>query len=763
MSIIVSAELAAAIEASERTPLVRVAVDWDADGFGPAGSVDDLTDRTGAIKVVRSLTTDLPDPVRLVEGSAAATATIDLTEGDPRDETMHPARYYTRGSDSPLGHRERIGRPVTVDIGFRTAGGPQYVRRLTGRTRNMKTKSQGRAAALTALDNRALLRNTVRLIPTDGTTAGADGTWIVTQALAANGIFAGPAPRDHGQLLWVPMYGSILPIRPDRSASWQAGFFLYPSLVQSRPTFTPGPFVLAATPTAGPFLSIQTTPMSSTWDTYRGRLEMWVLGVPSPSPAPGGSASRSVVQISDLPNPVTFNPTGYVVVGIDVNGHPFMRVLDATRAVTLHLNTGAATVANDGAWHPVGVHWDHRAQTVTFMVDGGFETQATGILTTEVPSKVPIDLLVDSFAPISDLHLHDIPASDPWLYATVAPTAVIDPSLIQLQASYEAAPRESFELLSEVAAAEQATATFDEAGVFRYRTRARLTDTAGQTVQRVLTTADVSLLEVDVDDGIDRVRNIVQVSYSPVTVSPVFTLTAYADTTARTLPPLSTLTIPISFPNPVLDLQTFLFPVGVFTHQSLPVFDPYIVLTTNADGTDDGLAALAYFAGVTAQVLDGWTTGAATLQITNLNAVTLYVTALGVSGLTATVGNTVVAEVTDPGSVARYGPQLLQHSSSQWVQTAGVAQSLARALLGDLKDPHLQLSGLTIVGDPRRQLGDRVTIADPSGTQLSGEYWLTQVEDAVGAGGDYIQTIAARGATTVARYGIGRYGIETYG
>jgi len=759
MSIVVPSDLAAAIEAGERTPLVRVMVDWDGDGFGPAGSIDDLSGRQGAITITRSLTTDLPDPVRLVEGSSAATGTVQLAEGDPTDETMHPARYYTRGSDAPLGHHERINRPTTVDIGFITASGPQYVRRLTGVLRKMTTVSRGRSAAAALLDNRALLRNTVTLIPTNGNIAGANGTWIVTQALYANGIGAGPLPRPQGSLMWLPMYGSISPIRSDRNPAWLAQYSTITAQTSIRPPFMPGPFAQAVaaaySSTTNPYVVIvQNAAPTNTpaWSQLRGRLEMWCLGVTSPTASSG--VWRSVLSYTTL------------ACGLRADGHMYLRVLAFDMVTLLHEYISTQTVPGDGAWHAVGVHWDITARVVQFRIDGVFETQATTILPTELDTSQPNpNLLFNTYQPVSDVHVHDIDIAASWLADTVTVGAVLDPSLLNLVASYESTPREAWDLITEVAQAEQAVAAFDELGVFRYRTRIRLVDNAGQTAQRVLSTADGSLLDAQIDDGIDQVRNIVQVSYSPVTVAPRFGF-VYRDQINRAVPAQSVVDFPVTFTDPLVQLQTSLFNISITTWLAAgeaAFTDPYFVITVNADFSDDANADFAYAQQISAVVLPNWTPASATVRVTNLAVIPLYITNIGLKGLNATVGSGFVAESRDQSSISKYGPQPLQLTASQWVQSADVAQSLAAALLGDIKDPHPTVSGLSIVGDPRRQLGDRVVLADPDGTQLAGEFWLTQFTDQVDANGAYTQSIAARGATTVARYGVGRYGVDTYG
>jgi hypothetical protein len=754
MTIVVPSDLAAAIEASERTPLVRVLLDWDGDGFGPAGTVDDLTGKQGTVRIDRTILTDLPADVRLVEGSAAATGTVELAIGDPLDESMHAARYFTRGTDSPIGHKERLNLPVAVEIGMMTASGPQYVRRITGLSRKFATKSRGRSASLSLVDNRARLRNTVTLIPTDGTVAGADGTWIVTQALAANGIYAGPAPNSR-TLFWAPCYGSVRTIIGGPPPATEPSGLTDQNGLPTRPPFIAGPFVTAVAPhytstTDYAILDIAGSP-ALPWTGTRGRLELWTnAGGVLPSPGIVGDPDRTSLGLSQ--------------------GSPFVSVrLGVRRDGHAYITTGAGTVLSTAivpasGWQPVGIEFDHTLGTVTFRIGGLSETLATGI----TPAQIPVTNLraaIFSYSPVSDILFSEVAPSTPWASENVAATAVLDPSLLPLQASYEAAPRDSWDLIGEVAAAEQAVAAFDEAGMFRYRTRRRLTDLAGQTAQRVLTTDDASLLDVDIDDGLDQIRNIVQVGYTVATVRTGNYV--YRDTTIVTVAAGSTVLVQLAFVDPVVDLTyvsgltqvlSYIAPVSVAGRT--PAMGGYVVITTHSDGTDDASAAINQQALTSSLV--AWTPTGVSLRFTNNGPVSVYIAGVAMVGTSVGLSNTVVAQVSDPTSISRYGPQSLQISASQWVQTAGVTNSLAAAVLGDVKDPHPQLSGLRIVGDPRRQLGDRVRIADPSGTQLDGEYWLTQIVDEVDANGAYTQTIAARAATTVARYDTGRYDIETY-
>lgn len=89
----VSSDLANAILAQERQPLVRLRVDWDGDGvFTTVGSgyTDDISADVVSVDLSRELSTDLPAQAKLFAGSAAAQATITLAHADPGgDPTKH--------------------------------------------------------------------------------------------------------------------------------------------------------------------------------------------------------------------------------------------------------------------------------------------------------------------------------------------------------------------------------------------------------------------------------------------------------------------------------------------------------------------------------------------------------------------------------------------------------------------------------------------------------------------------------------------------
>lgn len=67
-----------AVASRVRYPVFTAFVDWDRDGYGSAGTIDDLSDRVVSITIDRRYTTDIPALARLVTGYTVAEATIEL-------------------------------------------------------------------------------------------------------------------------------------------------------------------------------------------------------------------------------------------------------------------------------------------------------------------------------------------------------------------------------------------------------------------------------------------------------------------------------------------------------------------------------------------------------------------------------------------------------------------------------------------------------------------------------------------------------------
>lgn len=69
----------------------------------------------------------------------------------------------------------------------------------------------------------------------------------------------------------------------------------------------------------------------------------------------------------------------------------------------------------------------------------------------------------------------------------------------------------------------------------------------------------------------------------------------------------------------------------------------------------------------------------------------------------------------DSPSVGQYGSRTLSYPSSDWVQDATSVATVVTSIVNDTKQPKAYFQSIDIVGDPRLQLQDVVTVTDPTG------------------------------------------------
>jgi hypothetical protein len=112
-------------------------------------------------------------------------------------------------------------------------------------------------------------------------------------------------------------------------------------------------------------------------------------------------------------------------------------------------------------------------------------------------------------------------------------------------------------------------------------------------------------------------------------------------------------------------------------------------------------------------------------------------------GNTLTEQATAAIAVVDQYSIDKFGPQAFSYSNS-YVQSREVANTLAGSLLSDLKDP-VATATITVIGDPRLELGDRIRVQDPEGNVFDGDFWIQGITDTLDDSG-YTQQLTLRQA-----------------
>ncbi|MGH8879511.1 MAG: hypothetical protein ACRD0P_19540, partial [Stackebrandtia sp.] len=177
--------LSEAIRAPTRHVTTRVRLWLD----GPDAAPVDISSYVASVSASRELSGQLPEEVRLVEGAGTAKADLTLTGTG----SLSAAQVWARDTHvGPFAGRERLGAPVTIDIGLHTAAGPLYTRVFTGYVRGVTI--DGRDATLTALDARDHARTPVTFPPVAAAFSGLTVHWAVAYAAHAAGFDSQPSP-----------------------------------------------------------------------------------------------------------------------------------------------------------------------------------------------------------------------------------------------------------------------------------------------------------------------------------------------------------------------------------------------------------------------------------------------------------------------------------------------------------------------------------------------------------------------------------------
>lgn len=757
---------------------------WAAAGGGvtwtptaPATELADTCSTSGVENATITVTQNVSPAVGLVQMSATISAAtepgvagvIAFAPMIAGDETQNAAWTYSELNPSNLlAGKQRDGRPLTASMLFATRNGAQSVPIFTGQTLGVDVTSRARKATLTALDNRELMRTLTSdsiLPPTvvaespqlyPGQTLpyypGLEATWLVSYLFAwcrfdqlsgisnnegpraGNGFFASPNIRP-GVMLHAPMHGSVSPF---------VGTLLY-AYAQDilnnkvRVAFDRGPYVASTkAPTTGALITagfMTYTGVSITWNStgsHSGRIEL--------------AARLSIAGQGTIKAGVS-DPAG------PTQQYAYLNV-SAARVVTLTLgqNSGITrtvtgpTLPNDQAWHNVGVHWDSATGSATFRVDSTNTVVGFTTFTGSAPpsSNVNADMTLTDGAQIAEWQVtghfglgssNDIVnVGDPFVWQNFIPTAFIDKSENVMDAILAVDTNtDVWQLLNDLANAEFAAVYFDTAGYPHYRTRySDVTDT-GQTVQRQLTTLN-ALKDIDYQSGVSQVANQIQAVFTPV----AYTLSgvAWKPSTPLKVPANTCLTIYATMPGVQLPTATSVFNNG------------------NGNTAPDGSGTVYAFNALGGISFAGSIVGSSIiLTICNGNGVDLWMVdntgqaTVSITSSWVSSDQTVAGQIwQDSDSIRQRGPQPLLNGISQnkWRQRQDVADTIARILLNDLAFPVPVLTNIKIVGDPRLELGDLVTLTDVDGLGLNGDYRLVGISPDISVTNGFTQTLVAR-------------------
>lgn len=758
----VSRTLAEAIEAPERTMRLRVSVDWDGDGHGGSGTIDDLSDKVGALNVERSMTGHLPDEVQVVEGTAAATATGDLVAGLTTDEALDVVRYWSRlNPASPLYGKPRLRRDVRVDVEFLTALGWEAVPRLHAATLDgVPVDAGARRAELRVVDARDRFRVLISLPPviaddpwdgvaTEGwlipTKPGLEASWLVSYVMWQCGYPLAPPPRAQCRL-YLPMHGSVMPfVQAPHDGSPRAAWEPVNGATDpQRVRFAEGPLFLCADPTnAGTsdgYVQCAAHMDAQPADGWNGtgrctgvRIELRVL-------VTGAEPTQDAVSL------IAFSVA-------DAAEYVAVRLWVRNTGVTLaQLNNGEGNFVNvfgptlsRGVWHMLGVHVDEVAGRMVWYVDGQVDQVDTFTATSPgTPDLTAVLVFMGtSYSKIAEVHVSMCTEATAWLPAGHTQTARVDRLQNRtMQGIYPDQPVEAWALLQQLAAAELGMAWIDSGGVPTVWSAARRNSPHALTVQRTLT-ARGELHGLAYRDDASMVRNVIRTPY--VQLRTGASGQVWSLDSSQLLAPGETRVY----------LATFSAPLGTLGTAVAGSAN------TAANGTG---TSYAVGAAQVAADLALTSTSTATLTLTNRTGVNLWLVDtsgqphLVITGTPLLKETTTPVEVSDAGSMARYGPLPLDESDNPWVQGVQFATGRAYALLALLREEQVVYTGIEIPGDPRLEHLDRVRVVDEQGLVLDTPLLIEAVSDRFD-GPEFRQAVVAR--PTLGQWVAGGPGVGT--
>lgn len=701
-----------ALTAARRHPVWSVVADWDHDGYGSPYSV--LTEVISSITVERSAVGDLPDTVSLVEGTTVAQATLTL-EGRFGNLTVFEALAAYR-SDSPLYRAPVVTTPVVIDLGFLTSSGPQLFQQLVGHVRAVKPDSQTRTVELTVLDTADQIRAPITLpaygMNRDDYLVNNHKFYVNTQAiidyaLRKNGIYASVAPHPDAQIsctghgwLAAETGRNAVPRNP-------AG------VITDDSWWVPGPFDLLAvrgvwsnnsayteffarepyTPVAGTGIGM------SAWIRFGNDLGL----VPSDN--------RVLFQLLPLNDntAIQFNMRMYGDGGlggyISVNG----------------VETGfVQTIATPTTWLYVGLffqHYNDGTTEISYRQNG--VTSYGDLPTPTFTSPVAPFLQCTAWTNVawSDFqcwYAPESPGDDVWPGETPLLEADIGVGLNRMTHLPDVVNADSWELISDVTAAEYGLVGLSESGRFFFQSR-DATTVAETSVEETIT-ADRDLMELVTETSSDSVRNIVTTETTAGFLD--FQNIVYESQVAAQFDtPTGVSVYSIVLPYSAIGSSTQKIPQQPNSGWGTGVLWGYVAVQANNPTVEittvsvDDLQVLFTMTGDRAGRLTVRNNTGFTVRF----ATTSGQPALRVQGWLLEPTPTAVEYNGSQGSVDTYGPRVLAVGASPWRQLLPAMRPVALRLLAQLSWPVPVIDQFTALGNPARKVGDTIRLVDPKG------------------------------------------------
>lgn len=661
-------------------------------GFGPT-TAREASRVPVSWSVSREMATDVPDQVRGVGGLSRASGEVVLTSTERVVTTEAPFSPWKPGA------RRRSNQGVQLSAGYDRA----EVDQIHGVTVRAPGSTSDPALRLSVVDIAERLQHEVALPAVAAVIDGAyspgfNPVWVIDHLLRSGGFFHCPPLVDVAEsTFYASLMGSAEPDVYDLTFFVGGGYIAAKSDVDGSPveyrqaSWSP----LAA-------VNVYLDGGCTDFTAKQFFVSFWVDWQASD---PAGTASIEIWNDDSLFRQGIINLAASTdsVLGVATSSGRIGVLLDtdatAGSRASIYQNGALLGTGDPGAFF--ANVFGTAPQWVRVIV------RSEGVVIGGVQVADPFDGLVDEDAVMKRLTVE------------VEPTAAISPSLGNLDGT-PAATGTAWEILRQVAEAEQGAAWIDEAGTAVFRNRIELRTFTGTPIP---VTAKSSLLELAWSESSEQLASTVEVPYTSIQVET--DRVVWEPVSPRRIGPNSDMRFDVRFDSPVMTARLELtgawqFPDGTGTNLITSIFVRNFRLLSPTRAT--------------------WT-----IRNTDSLGAWIVVTSTGDNALRV-LGTAIVAQGEDGLATATNdspSPRTLTVGPNPFRQGFSAARDLAEWLAPQVRDPLPVLTRVPIVPDPRLQLGDLVEIQDPSVTHITQRALIVSDERA-GTGDTMTQSLTVR-------------------
>lgn len=686
---------AAAIDDPERIPTYKVNVQWGATAGTEDNITPDVLSMQGRIEMEDALTGYVPS------GAVSGDLDVMLSSG---------SKYSSYNGSSPLYGVEKKNRDATTYVGFYTENGSEWLQQFLGKTKKLDVQSADRKTALYAVDKSELLKRkqlTWELM----TDQSSDRVVQMTMADAGMGgqVYGGRTKflwRANGSYDDGGRLAGTLSNCNYISDKWGAASHAITSANVANSADALWNNVSINNFNNEGFLSFWNRGGGGFWcfDKF-GNIFDWIfLAV--------GTSGVDITSRKDWVN----DGTQLYHVGSNLNTYGSWNNVIATwgtdKIIEAYVNGTLAGSANIGtdSW-PTSSNWLNIIYCTIYGSNAGSSgTAYSG---------------GDNFG----LGLYKVPQNEVEIWYQVdndhGDWAICDEGLNEI--SYLVVDeKNAWELIKDICQAEGAAFYFDGQGKAHFQNRLHSLNPPHHTSQKTIS-YNADAMNLSISEDLEQIINRTVVTANPYDVQG--SSDVWSAQTPITIPKNGTVIFWANFDDPCLQTDTS-FTAGTIGSQSRHSAAYYNSLTGSwIDKSGSvGLFGTAFSKAMKILGTNKMTTKDLTLvDTTGAPAVTIWGVPVkstesedGVAKIRAIYENT--------DSIGSFGEKTLEIQNN-FISDYEYADFLAMYLISYYNNPKPRLENVEIMGDPRLEIGDRVTVQDSSGaTGINDEFWVTGID-----------------------------------